>query len=336
MIRRLPWFVGIVACVGVLALTVINVVHPSRAGVLALSEVFAPYLSLALVVFLPLAFAHTRDGRLLRILLGACLVVALVRFVPGTIHLPRAADPGALQVPVSTWNLELGQADPDAVVAAIRSMPAGIVALEELTHRHSDRISADPSIRARFPYQVLEPRGGSDGLGLLSSWPIADGWSVSFDPPIMSALVDPPGASQLAVVVGHPYRGVLVPGRFGLPTYVTHDRDAAITTLRGVVDPILAAGTPLVLLGDFNTVDREPAWADLSAGLIDAQASVGLGPGLTWRPEAIQWLPFGLLRIDAVFSANGLVPLDSAPDCTPRGSDHCILHATLELLTRSP
>ena len=92
-----------------------------------------------------------------------------------------------------------------------------------------------------------------------------------------------------------------------------------------------ASGTPLVLLGDFNIVDREVGYGELSAGLTDAQHAVGLGPGLTWRPEEIEWLPFGLLRIDYVFSANGLVPLTSGPDCTPRGSDHCILHATLEL-----
>ena len=93
-----------------------------------------------------------------------------------------------------------------------------------------------------------------------------------------------------------------------------------------------ASGTPLVLLGDFNTVDREVGYGELSAGLTDAQHAVGLGPGLTWRPEEIQWLPFGLLRIDDVFSANGLRPLSvgsrlHAPGQRPLSS----LHATLEL-----
>ncbi len=86
-----------------------------------------------------------------------------------------------------------------------------------------------------------------------------------------------------------------------------------------------------MLVGDFNTVDREVGYAELSAGLTDAQRSVGVGPGLTWRPEEIEWLPFGLLRIDAVFSGNGVVPLSVGPDCTPRGSDHCILRTILEL-----
>ena len=335
MIRQLLAALGIVACVGVLAISVANVVAPQRNGFLALSQVFAPYLFLALIVFLPLCLIRDRSGRWLRRLMLACVLVFLVRFVPGTMALPRAADADALQVPVTTWNLELGQPDPDVVVETIRAMPAGLIALEELTPRHAEAIAADPAIKLLFPYQVLRPRDGSDGLGLLSSWPIEDGWTFDHDPPTLSATVTADVDRPIAVVVAHPYRGVLVPGRTGLPTYDATVRDHAIASLRQVIDPLLAAGTPLVLVGDFNTVDREVGYGELSAGLIDAQHAVGLGPGLTWRPEGIEWLPFGLLRIDAVFSGDGLVPLSIGPDCTPRGSDHCILRATLELSATS-
>ncbi len=222
------------------------------------------------------------------------------------------------------------------MVDAIRQLPPGLVGLEELTHRHADPIAADPVIRARFPYQVLQPRGGSDGLGLLSSWPIADGWTFSYDPPILAASVVPEAGRPVAVVVAHPYRGVLVDGPFGLPSYDTGDRDRAMAVVRQTIDPILATGTPLVMLGDFNIVDREVGYGELSAGLIDAQRVVGLGPGLTWRPEPLEWLPFGLLRIDYVWSANGIEPVDIGPDCTPRGSDHCLLRATLELPPSGP
>ena len=331
MIRRLLVALGVVACVAVLAISVINVLQPQRDGYLALTQIFAPYLFLGLLVFLPLCLVRGTSARWLRFLMLLCAVVFVIRFVPGTVALPRAADPGALQVPVTTWNLKQGEPDPAVVVETIRAMPAGVVALEELTPRHAEAIAADPAIHLLYPYQVLKPRGGSDGLGLLSSWPIDDGWTFSYDPPIMSASVTPEVGRTVDVIVAHPYRGVLVPGRFGLPTYDATIRDRAIGSVRRAIDPLLASGAPLVLLGDFNTVDRELGYGELSAGLTDAQHAVGLGPGLTWRPEEIQWLPFGLLRIDDVFSANGLVPLDIGPDCTPRGSDHCIVHATLEL-----
>jgi vancomycin resistance protein VanJ len=331
MIRSLLTALGIIACLCVLVLAAINIFQPRRDGPLALTQVFAPQLSLALLVFLPFALAGGSRARLLRVLLVACAVVFVIRFVPGTVALPRSADPDALQIPVSTWNLELGEADPAVVVETIREMPAGLVGLQELTTRHRDAIAADPAIRLKFPYQVLKPRGGSTGLGLLSSWPIEDGWTFGYQPPILSASVSPEDGRSMAVVVAHPLPGTFPTGLLGLPSYDVSGRDRDIALLRQTVDPILASGVPLVLLGDFNTVDREVAYADLSAGLIDAQHAVGLGPGLTWRPPQVEWLPFGLLRIDGVFSANGLKPLSIGPDCTPRGSDHCIVHATLEL-----
>jgi len=331
MIRRLCLGLAVVACLAALALSAINLVVPQRNGILALTQVFAPYLSLGLLVFLPLCLLRRGGVGLLRQLMLACLVVFLIRFVPGTVALPRSADPSAIQVPVTTWNLELGQADPVVVVDTIRSMPAGLVGLEELTHAHADPIAADLAIRRKFPYQVLKPRGGSTGLGLLSSWPIEEGWTFDYAPPVLSATVTPEVGRSMAVVVAHPLPGSFGPGRFGLPTYDASSRDRDIDVLRQLIDPILAAGTPLVLFGDFNIVDREVGYGELAAGLIDAQHAVGLGPGLTWRPPEIEWLPFGLLRIDHIYSANGLVPLDIEPDCTPRGSDHCIVRATLQL-----
>ena len=112
-------------------------------------------------------------------------------------------------------------------------MPPGLVALEELTPRHAQAIAADPAIRQLYPYQVLKPRGGSDGLGLLSSWPIEDGWTFGYDPPILSATVTPEVGRAMAVVVAHPYRSVLVPGAFGLPTYDATVRDRAIGSSGG-------------------------------------------------------------------------------------------------------
>ncbi|MCY7418555.1 MAG: endonuclease/exonuclease/phosphatase family protein, partial [Chloroflexi bacterium] len=323
MIRRLCVGLAILACLAVLALSVINLVAPQRNGILALTQVFAPYLFLGLLVCLPLCLLRRRGVGLLRVLMLACLVVFVIRFVPGTVALPRSADPSAIRVPVTTWNLELGQADPAVVLDTIRAMPAGLVGLEELTHAHADPIAADSAIRLKFPYQVLKPRGGSTGLGLLSSWPIKAGWTFGYEPPILSATVTLKDGRSMAVVVAHPLPGSFGPDRFGLPTYDASGRDRDFDELRQLIDPILAAGTPLVLFGDFNTVDREVGYGKLAAGLIDAQHAVGLGPGLTWRPPEIEWLPFGLLRIDHIFSANGLVPLDIEPDCTPRGSDHC-------------
>ncbi len=200
-----------------------------------------------------------------------------------------------------------------------------------MTPHHASAIAADAAIRARFPYQQILPRDGSLGIGLLSSFPILDVTTIANDPPLIRARLDAGGGRSFQVVVAHPVAGVIpVLGPLPIPTgFDPSKRDAEIAAMRAVVDPLLAAGDPLVLVGDFNTTDREPAYAEISRGMIDLQHAVGFGPGATWRPDPVKWLPFGLLRIDMVFAANGVAPIAISPDCTPRGSDHCVVRATV-------
>ena len=209
----------------------------------------------------------------------------------------------------------------------------GVVGLVELARPDADPIRADADIRARFPYQLLYPRDGSLGMGLLSSYPILESGRITDDPPVVWARLDLGGGRTLHVVVAHPLPATwhtLGP----LPIPVDFDatpRDTQIRTLRGTVDRLLADGQPLILAGDFNVTDREPAYADLAGGLLDAHLEVGLGPGSTWRPDEIKWLPLGVVRIDMAFGGNGVRPVSMAVDCTPRGSDHCLIRASMAL-----
>ena len=75
-------------------------------------------------------------------------------------------------------------------------------------------------------------------------------------------------------------------------------------------------------MGDMNTTEREQAYADFTAGLRDAHLDAGIGPGLTWRPDELKSLPFGLIRIDYVLTSPDLVALSSTVKCTDL-SDHC-------------
>ena len=137
----------------------------------------------------------------------------------------------------------------------------------------------------------------------------------------------------LTVVVAHPLPGTIDSAAGDLVPigYDATSRDRQLAQVRAVVDPILAAGEPLLLIGDLNVVDREPGYDTIAHGLTDAQRAVALGPGSTWRPDRLKGLPFGLLRIDYLFSANGVAPVSVGPDCTPRGSDHCLLAGTMAL-----
>jgi hypothetical protein len=63
--------------------------------------------------------------------------------------------------------------------------------------------------------------------------------------------------------------------------------------------------------------------------LWDAHRDVGQGPGSTWRPSRLEFLPFGILRIDHLLGGPRTRPLSVGEDCTPRGSDHCILMGSI-------
>ena len=336
VVRSVVTLVGAALAFGLVALSVVHLVAPQRDGLLALSQILAPYLFLLLVPFLLLVLTPGLAGRLLRYGLLAALAVLLLRFVPAWVPLPGAAPAAAASaqhLDVVTWNLELGQVDDAVVVDTIKAMDADVIGLVELTPRNAAAIAADPELARRFRTMELRPTQGSLGIGLLSTLPPIGEPHKQGDPPILVQQLDTGAGRTLTVIVGHP-----LPGRIGaavgetIPvSYDSNSRDRHLAQVRSVVDPILASGEPLLLIGDFNVVDREPGYDDIAAGLIDAHRAVGLGPGHTWRPGRLEWLPFGLLRIDYVFSANGVTPVSISPECTPRGSDHCIVAGVMAL-----
>jgi endonuclease/exonuclease/phosphatase (EEP) superfamily protein YafD len=334
-VRQLVTFAGALIAFGLVGLMIVQVVAPQRDGLVALSQILAPYLFLLLVPFLVLAFTPDRPGRLLRAGLVAAAIVFVVRFVPGWVPFPGsqpAVAAGTPRVGVIAWNLELGQPEDTTVTDRLRSSDAAVVGLVELTPQHAAAIEADPELAARYQTIELRPKDGSLGIGLLSTLPPIGEPHVERDPPILVQQLDAGDGHQVTVVVAHPLPGQIETTAGDVPIgYDSTSRDRHLAQVRGVIDPILRDGEPLILLGDFNVVDREPGYTDLATGLLDAQRVVGLGPGHTWRPGRLEWLPFGLLRIDYVFGGNGVAPVSIDTDCTPSGSDHCLVEAVMAL-----
>lgn len=327
--------------VTLLLLSLQQVFVPQRNGLLAIGQIVAPHLFLAALVLVPLAIMARpaqvpraeQPRRVLRLSLLALLVAGLLRFVPGMLSLPPLETPDAVRVSITSWNRQaLDGPSPEDAVAVLRGSQSAVIAIQELRPEDATLISADATLAERYPYRVLRPHEGTYGMGLLSAYPIVEeGWRNV--PHTVWARLDLGDGQDIVVINVHPLPGeieTLSP----LPLPVDYDvgtRDAAIGRLRGeLVDPLLRGGERLVLVGDLNTTVREPAFAELAAGLVDAHESVGLGTGSTWRPESLAWLPFGLLRIDQVLAGPGVKALRISTDCAPRGSDHCLVHAVLE------
>ncbi len=318
--------VAILAAGALLALTAQQIAWPQRDGWLALGEVFAPWLFLPLLLAVPLAFGRGMGA--LRIALLACAVVFAVRFVPWPRAVSAAAPPGATRVRVMTWNVREGgrRADVDALLG---SRPADIVSVDEADWRWMD---TDPVLRAAYPYEHAVRGDPVASVVLFSRYPITTAGMLDTPPgvwdPIRAIWADVtlPAGQDLLVVAAHPPPAERCRGPCpSLDVYDARARDARLASVRAFVAPALAAGRPVIIAGDLNTTPREPGYADVTRGLHDAFAEVGQGVGATWRTALLNDTLPPLLRIDYLLSSPNVQPLGAAVDCTPRGSDHCLV-----------
>lgn len=317
-----------------LSLSLINTLQPRRTGLLGLSEVFAPYLFLPLLALIP--FLFVRGAVVLRVLLVLCAVVYGLRFPPRLISAAPRAAPGALHLSVMSWNVLLG-GQYNEIKKVLSTKPAAIVGLVEADW---DRLSADPEIAALYPYKWgVEAAGRVTGQVLLTSYPIIEQGIVDMPPDVWNGIprviwarLDVGLGRNIVVVVAHPPPGRTC-SRYTFPhgCYDTSTRDKQLATINAFVQPYLQAGDPLLLIGDFNVTEREPAYIDISKGLLDAHRTIGTGIGATWAPGHISSQLFPLLRIDYQFSSPNVTPLSIAVDCSNHGSDHCIATGQFEL-----
>jgi endonuclease/exonuclease/phosphatase (EEP) superfamily protein YafD len=306
----------------------------ARRGILGLAAVFGPYLFVPVLVLVPLALRRGAWG--VRLALAAAALVWAGLYAPGLVASPARAAPGGLPVRVASWNIHGGNTRFDDVIAALRANDAGVVSLQEFSHAEQAAIAADAGLATRYPYQILRPQDSATlGMALLSAYPILEQGALD-EPPAIWAKLDLGDGRTLRVIGAHPQPAGLRfvhAGDRRLPVgYEPQVRDAQIARLRALIAPWLAAGDPLLLAGDFNVTEREPGYRDAAAGLLDAQRIAGSGPGLTWQP--VTWPAIGrvpMLRIDYLLGSPRFVPLQIAVDCTPRGSDHCLLNGTFSL-----
>lgn len=317
-----------------LVATAIIMVAPQRRGPLALFTIFAPYLFAAVVALVP--FVFDRMAMLLRWAMLGCALVAAVWFGPSYVSRAPLETPDALRFEAMTWNLYIDNLDTSSTITALRNGPS-IVALQELSGEQAAAIGNDSALRERYPFQWLEP-GGADGIGLLSIFPITEQQLLTHPEypggmPTQYARLDLGDGVAINVVNAHPRTGrSYFLQRLPLPyDFDPTVRDEEIRYIRGFVDQLLARNERVLLLGDFNTTEREPAYDEFTRGLLDVHAYVGAGSGQSWRLSQFRDQPWAMLRIDYLLSSPGVTPLRVATDCTPRGSDHCSVRATFEL-----
>ena len=303
-------------------------VAPQRTGLLALAQVFAPFLYLPLLLLLPFAFARHATG--LRVLMLASVVVFAARHLPLPNFGAAPQVPAGPRISVLSWNVFIGNHRYDNFREVLLKRPADVVLLQESDW---DSVGEDDAVARLYPYRLTGESDAAPGMALLSAYPVLehgtlDGERTLFDiPRLLWARLDLGAGRSVTVVSAHP----MSPYRTGkqCATVVCFDsewRDEQIDAMRSrYIGPMLRSGEPFIIAGDFNVTDREPAYGDLSDGMHDAFRTAGQGLGMTWRPAFLMQQNLALLRIDYQFSSPNVEPVDVTVDCAPRGSDHCMV-----------
>jgi endonuclease/exonuclease/phosphatase (EEP) superfamily protein YafD len=337
--RRLAPLLALLAALAALAV-VLQLVVRAQTGPLPLVGVFEIHVLAVATVLALLALLGSLGGERrqawTRLAMLAVIVLTIVRAGgelwspsadPATAQAGGAPGAGTPTMTVLSWNLEMGSRAPSLSVEGIAAHDVDLVALQELTPAVATAIEADPTLRARYPYRILEAKDGTAGLGLLAKHPLIVGGSER-EPLILRAGLLLDDGRTIAVMDVHPYPpGVALAGRLpvGLDTR-RRDEDLSVIAARADAAPLAAA----LVIGDLNATPTEAGFGIPDRWLTDAHEAVGSGPGFTWRPGALEGLGVGLLRIDHVLTGPWLTPLATSVDCSLPG-DHCRLLVTLRI-----
>ena len=238
---------------------------------------FTPYVAAG--SWLPALLAlGTRRWTIAAVALAtAVTLTALVapRALPGS----RGPSTG-VRLHVMTSNMLFGGADPEAIVRLVREHDVAVLAVQEFTSQGREAL-AKAGLGDLLPYSSLADEPGAGGSGLYSRFPVTGPGSRRNGGGFLQAYatIQPPGAGALVVESVHPLA----------PWSVRVNGDwRADLTAEPKADP---AGTPRILLGDFNaTLDHTPLRELISHGYRDAAAAAGQGLVGTW-PYDRRWVP---------------------------------------------
>jgi endonuclease/exonuclease/phosphatase (EEP) superfamily protein YafD len=251
---------------------------------------------------------------------AAAVVAGLATLCLMAAVLPRAfgsgetIPPGATELTVLSTNIHHGTADPDAMVALIDRREPDVLFVQELTPSFARELD-EVGIRSRLPHSVLSVRHHVAGAGIYSRLPLRrlpEAARFGFRMP--RAEVRFTDGRDVRIVDVHPYtpkRPLIDRWREGLESL-----------------PSTGAGTPWLLVGDFNaTLDHAELREVIDRGYRDAADTTGQGLTPTWPKGSVLLPP---VTIDHILADKRFLIGDYGVDPLP-GSDHHAIFARLAL-----
>jgi endonuclease/exonuclease/phosphatase (EEP) superfamily protein YafD len=273
---------------------------------------FTPYAAIAGFLVSGVALA-LRNWAATAVAATATVALAIA-VLPRTIGSETAQADGHETLSVLSANVELGGADPGALVALAKSYRPDLLSVQELTPSFARQLRR-AGIDRLFPESVLMARPRGHGGGLYSRFPVAPlphQTHFLFQMPRASLVL--PSGRRLRLVAVHPQ-----------PPSMSYDRwREALRSL-----PAAGEGAPWVLAGDFNASLDQAEFRDLvDGGYRDAGEATGKGLEPTWPSDEV--LPWGLMTIDHILADRRLGVAEYEVDGLP-GSDHRAIYARLVL-----
>jgi vancomycin resistance protein VanJ len=302
---------------------------PDLHWTVTLANIFAPLCFAPLLLLLPAA-ALARS----RWMLGAAaLGVALFVLLFGQLFLPRQRGAtGDTTLRVVTINAFYGASAPAEQAALLASYNADVIAVQELSPALAAALERD--LAAVYPYQLLDPIDGPGGKGIVSRFPFEQ---MNPDQGLSNPVrVDVNGRPVVLWNVHIHFSGisrVRSERFFGLPYLRLYDREGRLQQVRRLIEQLEGVEEPVIVLGDFNTSDREAGYRAMRAAFRDVFRETSAGFGYTFpnnKRMGPLTIPVPLVRIDYIWARGPLTPLAASVDCH-NGSDHCTVIADLRI-----
>jgi endonuclease/exonuclease/phosphatase (EEP) superfamily protein YafD len=319
----------LIYCIGLLSLAALWAFAEAWPWWLDIANVFALLLFAPLLLLIPAALVVRSWW--MRGAVATALLLFLVLF--GARFLPRSAPPSSgTAIRVMTFNqLFTNQRSAD-VIKELRAQSPDVIGFQEFSPLLAAAVQKE--LIGEYPYQYLAP-GNQAGLGLLSRYPLltmrepdtAHGQRVTIQ-------LDGQTVTIISMHLSAPYinRRKL----WSLPIAIGYDASAPTRQVNRLAREVDAIDGPLIVMGDFNTSDREPRYAQLAARMHDAFRETNWGFGFTFpdhKSFGSLTIPIPLVRIDYIWSKGGILPVTSHVECNSTGADHCFLVADLRLGT---
>jgi vancomycin resistance protein VanJ len=302
--RRLP--LGLVLCyvVGyVLWRLALRTPLYSQIWQLPLSELFGSWLYLPLPLLAILALLVRSRWALILLLIPGCFFAAEYgrQFLPNwqTVWQPP---PATAPLRILTWNTLYTTDREGELQALLHQLQPDIVALQELSYLLTRRLSQE--MADDYPHQAVDMGGSTGGLALLSRYPLRlldqPRGPISCQCLVAEAQV---GDQRIRLIVVHIWRPELDARRVnGVPTVATFSDRYQTPIFNQLLAQIEQGAGPLVVMGDFNTTERQPNYRRLRTLLDDAFAQAGWGMGYTYPVnDSVRGIPLPrLIRIDHI------------------------------------